>query len=116
MSKYFLLAIILQGCPWSMKAQKLLLENNYNCEIQEITYEQKDNWKEKMNTFPQIYLKKHNSKGSTLIGGFTELNNMHNVIKKSKSRNACEKELKKTFPDMKYKKLLRLIELTLKTN
>ena len=82
MEKYYLKAIILQGCPYSNNAVKLLKEHKIISDIEYITYNNKELYKtDKIQTFPQIYLKKYNSKGNLLLGGYNDLNNFISTFK-----------------------------------
>jgi hypothetical protein len=76
MEKYYLKAIILQGCPYSNNAVKLLKEHKIISDIEYITYNNKELYKtDKIQTFPQIYLKKYNSNQHLLLGGHDDLSN-----------------------------------------
>jgi hypothetical protein len=112
MSKYYLYAVILDGCPFSMNALKLL--NTYpkiNKSITIINQDEKNKYKtEQINTFPQIYLKKYDSKGSLLIGGYTELTNMFNTFHYKYNINDVNDFIKKNNLWSR-KALLRFIEL-----
>ncbi len=76
-SDYYIYSVILKGCPYSEAAHTFLNSyNNIKKEFSFINQDDKEKFKtDKINTFPQIYLKKHNSNGSHLIGGYTEIKN-----------------------------------------
>lgn len=74
MSDYYIKAIMLEGCQYSINAKKLLEKHNINAEIININYNEKENYKtSEIKTFPQIYLCKYNNKGTQLLGGYTDL-------------------------------------------
>lgn len=96
---YYIKAIILDGCPYSIQANNLLEINKIPFKKTMVTYGNKDNFKSsEIQTFPQIYLKKIGSKGSLLLGGYDDLkfsidlfknqklneNNINNFINKYK--------------------------------
>jgi len=112
MNNYYLYCIILKGCPYSQLASDLLNNNNIKqTKMNIINRDEMDKYKtEKINTFPQIYLKKKNSKGSLLIGGYTELKSIFDKFYK----NTLNKSQIKEFYDKNKwskKSTLRLIEL-----
>jgi hypothetical protein len=68
-----------------------------------------------INTFPQIYLKKDNSIGSLLIGGYEDLDFIIDTLKKYKDLNKLSKILNKRYNNKWSKKaIFRLIELFIK--
>ena len=74
MSDYYITAILLEGCKYSINAKQLLENNNINAEIINVNQNNKENYKtNEIKTFPQIYLCKYNNKGTQLLGGYTEL-------------------------------------------
>jgi hypothetical protein len=81
MDKYFLKLILLKECFYSKAAHKLSQTYKLPVEINWINQTNKENYKtEQINTFPQIYLKKKNSNGSLLLGGYQELENCINIF------------------------------------
>jgi glutaredoxin len=113
MSKYYLHAVVLEGCPYSNNAVKLL--NNYNNikkNITTIQYNEKEKFKtNEINTFPQIYLKKNNSNGNLLLGGYSELKDfVDNFQNKKYDENSLNNFINKNNKWSK-KATLRLIEL-----
>lgn len=108
MSGYYLYAIVLESCPYSDAAVKLL-QHNKNIKIQSITRDVKEKYKtDKIQTFPQIYLKRHNHNGSLLIGGYSDISEIYTkfrnkYIKEDVNNYLAESKLKK-------KTLLRIIE------
>ena len=111
MSEYYIKAIILNTCTYSMQAKLLLEKHNINTEFHYINYNEKDKYKtEFINTFPQIYLNKNNNKGNLLLGGYTDLYNFIQKFKNTKLEKENINEFIKTYKWSK-KATLRLIEL-----
>ena len=113
MTNYYLHAVILAGCPYSLAAYELL-NNKPNIKIKftHINYENKDNYKTSdIQTFPQIYLKKNNTNGSLLIGGYNELKNMFNSFYKERYSSDKVNNYIKDNKNWSKKSLLRFIEL-----
>ena len=78
---YFLKIFLLKDCPYSIAA-KDLLQNIKNLNITNVNHNEKEKYKTKLiSTFPQIYLKKKNSKGSLLLGGYSDLKFVLDLIK-----------------------------------
>lgn len=76
MSKYYIKAIILNGCPYSKNAEVLLKSNSIPSDINYINHSEKNTFKSDLiSTFPQLYLKKYNKNGNLLLGGFNDLDN-----------------------------------------
>ena len=114
---YFLKIIALENCGFSKKALDLLINNNIEHELVTINYNDKEKFKtNNINTYPQIYLMKKNSKGHLLLGGYDKLNNFINVFKdiKNKDNLSNEKEnFMKNNINWSNKATLRLIKLVL---
>ena len=112
MSNYYLYCVILEDCPFSIEAKKLLdSHNKFKKEINIIKYNDKEKYKtELINTFPQIYLKKYGSKGSQLIGGYTDIQYIFNKFYGKYNNNEVESFLTNNKSWSK-KGFLRLIEL-----
>jgi hypothetical protein len=95
-----------------MQAEKLL--NSYNKlkkNIITIPYSDKEKYKtSEINTFPQIYLKKNNSNGNLLLGGYSDLKDFYDKFynKQYSQNNVSEFIDKKKWSK---KATLRLIEL-----
>jgi glutaredoxin len=70
----------LEGCPYSMNAEKLLKNNNIDFNLIKVSYDEKDHYKQlnKMNTFPQIFLETNQE--NIKIGGYSDLNDIYNTI------------------------------------
>lgn len=92
----------LEGCPYSIKAEKLL--NKYNPKIIKVTHNDKEQIKRQNNmpTFPQIFLEDSNEK--IKIGGLDDtVNLLRKIFNKQEieySKNESEK-LKKFFLNIK---------------
>ena len=111
MSGYFVKAILLDGCPYSQSAHQLLKIHNIPSKIITVNQDNKAIYKtENINTFPQIYLNKYNSKGSLLLGGNDELSDFITNFKGHKySEENVEKYMRKH--NWSKKAILRLIQL-----
>lgn len=112
MRDYYLYAIVLEGCGYS-NAAKELLQNNKNAEIFPITQDVKEKYKTNLiQTFPQIYLKRRNSKGSLLIGGYSDILNLYTLFRGKYLKEDVNKHLnEQTGTKINKKTLLRIIEL-----
>lgn len=116
MDKYFIKAILLEGCSYSNAAYQLLKTHQLPTDITWVNQSNKENYKtDQINSFPQIYLKKINSNGSLLLGGYQELENSINTfygqkISESNINNWMEKKL------WSKKSTLRLVQLINKIN
>jgi glutaredoxin len=113
MSNYYIYAVLLQGCQYSNKARELLDNNNIKNIVEIVTRENKEKFKmENYSTYPQIFLRKENSKESLFFGGYTDLQNFIDIIK----NNQYELEdyiinFQKNYNGWSRKAILRLIEL-----
>jgi glutaredoxin len=108
---YSIKAILLDDCSYSIAAKELLTNLNINHKAINITRDEMDKYiTSDIDTFPQIYLKKQNSKGNLLLGGYDDLNNF---IQLFKSQKINEKNIKEFMIKYKWSKksVLRLIEL-----
>ena len=111
-SDYYLYCVILKNCPYSEAAFSLL--NSYNNIKKEFTFVEQNNKEiyktEQIKTFPQIYLKKYNSNGTQLIGGYSNIKNMFDQF-----YGNYDKKILRIFLDenksWSKKTTLRLIEL-----
>ena len=115
-NNYYIYSVILNKCPYSEAGEKLISSfKDIKKEFTYIDHDEKENYKTNMiSTFPQIYLKKENCKGTFLIGGYSDFKNIVDIF--------YHKNIEKTFKndistfinqDQKWtrKLLLRLIEL-----
>jgi len=74
MNNYYIKAVLLENCSYSKKASNLLKEHNIEHIQVDVDTNTKDNYKTPfINTFPQIYLCKHNTLGTQLLGGHDDL-------------------------------------------
>ena len=105
MGNYKLRFIGLNGCPYSIAAEKLIKDNK-NVEITWIQQKDKHIYKnEQIQTFPQIYLKKNDQE--ILLGGYEDLKNAIDKLK----NNFNIEEFQKTYINFNKKKTLRLAQL-----
>ena len=109
---YYLQLISLKDCPYSEAAQSLLKDNNINHKLVLVNRNEKDKFKtDNISTFPQIYLKKENSNGSVLIGGYDLIKEYYDSANSTKNLDKLKKLIKKNSPDMSEKSVLRFIQL-----
>jgi len=89
MNNYYLHSIILKNCPHSIAAYQLLKNiHNNKSQITIVDINDKEKYKtDNIQTFPQIYLKRQNRKGSLLIGGNDELQKLFKLFHKTKYPN-----------------------------
>ncbi len=111
MSNYYIKAVILDSCPYSIAAKKLIENNNINNEMIIIDSSNKENYKtELISTFPQIYLERKHRKGSLLLGGYSDLKSFFDKFKSQKLNDNNVKEFCNKYNWSK-KATLRFIEL-----
>ena len=113
MRDYYLYAIVLEGCGFSNAAIELLQPNitNKTAEIFPIRQDVKETYKTKLiQTFPQIYLKRRNSNGSLLIGGYNDILNLYTLFRGKYLKEDVNKYLNEQT-NINKKALLRIIEL-----
>lgn len=76
MSNYYIKAIMLENCPYSIAADELLKNHKIPNKTTWITQNEKNNYvTDLIDTYPQIYLKKYNSNQHLLLGGYDDLSN-----------------------------------------
>lgn len=104
----------IENCFYSTSALKLLKNVNHKKIL--VPYDKKHLYKSKLiDTFPQIYLKKDDSVGSLLIGGYDDLIFIINTLKKNKDLNKIKKILNNKYKNKwSNKAILRMIELFIK--
>ena len=108
---YYLKLIFLNNCPYSEAAKELILNNKIKSKIIKVEQNEKEKFKtDKINTFPQIYLEKKNSKGSQLIGGYDIFKEIYDAVKSNSSLNSIKDKITNKI-NISNKSLLRLIEL-----
>ena len=82
MNNYYIKAFLLENCPYGALAEELLKKNNIPYKKIMINKKNSELYKSKLiNTFPQLYLKKKNTSGNLLLGGYTELKTFINDFK-----------------------------------
>lgn len=109
MSNYYLHSVILKNCPYSNAAHELL---NNSSEFTFVDHNNKDKYKnDNISTFPQIYLKRKDSNGSLLIGGYDNIKELHDLFHKKKYSETNINEFLKNNTNWTRKGLLRFIEL-----
>jgi len=107
---YYIEIYVIDNCGFSENALKSLKKINH--EVIKVDYNKKYIYKNNdINTFPQIFLKKNNSKGSLLLGGNDDLQYIVNTIE---NNNDPYKNLKNKYNSWSKKAILRLIELFIK--
>lgn len=111
MSDYHIKAVILDGCSYSIGAKELLQNHKIKTNFVDVSQSEKDKFKTNMiDTFPQVYLQKNNSKGSLLLGGYTDLKKFIDTFKAQKYN---ENNVNYFINEKKWSKkaVLRLIQL-----
>ena len=112
MSNYYLQTTILENCPYGTATLELLNKHNIKTNIISVNQNNKDNYKtEAIQTFPQVYLKKKNSNGSLLLGGYDAL---ESFIEKFKLQSYSKKNIDQFIENNKMwsrKATLRFIEM-----
>ena len=108
---YYIKIISLEGCPYSISAENLLTNMKIKHNLIRIKYNDCDKYiTDDIQTFPQIYLKKNNSKGSLLLGGYDDLKYSIDLFKGQKLNDNNINNFMKKYNWSK-KSVLRLIEL-----
>ena len=111
MSDYSLKLILLQNCGYSIAANELIQSHKIPSQTQWISSSEKELYiTDKIQTYPQIYLNKFNSKGNLLLGGYTDLKSFIDTFKGSKLLDSNVNEFMKKYKWSK-KSTLRLIQL-----
>lgn len=111
MNKYYIMIILLKECYYSTSAYNLLISNNIPCQFIHIDVNDADKYKTKfISTFPQIYLKNREKKGSLLLGGYNDLNIFIQNFKNQKLDNTKINLFREKYKWSK-KATLRLIQL-----
>ncbi len=108
--KYKLKVIVLEHCPYSIAAAELL--NNYNIPFEKILVNQnnKEKFKTKeIATFPQIYI--INKKEQILLGGYSDLEEIIDIINSSKDLGKIKEKLSKKYSNKNLKIILRIVEI-----
>ena len=108
---YYLKAIMLDNCPYSINANNLIDIHKIRSKIINVNNENKHIYKtDTYDTFPQIYLEKDGKPGSLLLGGY---NNLYDFIMNFKGKKYSEENVKEFMDKSKWSKkaTLRLIQL-----
>ena len=106
--KYKLKVIVLENCPYSIAAAELL--TNYNIPFEKILIKQNNKEKFKtseISTFPQVYM--INNKDQILLGGYSDLEEIVDIINSSKNLDKIKEKLSKKYSN--YRIILRIIEI-----
>ena len=112
MNNYYLKTIILENCPYSIAANNLLKNFNINHKSIIINQYEKDNYKtSNIETYPQIYLNKYNSKDNLLLGGYSDLKYVFDLFKNKKYLNQNVNLFLKKYNWWSKKAVLRLVQL-----
>lgn len=108
---YYIHTVLLDGCQYSISAKNLLDKYNINYKATNVNHTNKDLFKtDNLQTFPQIFLKKHNNNGSVLLGGYSNLNDLFGMFYKQKLDNNKLSLVQNKY-NMSKKAVLRLISL-----
>jgi glutaredoxin len=112
MSNYYLQTTILENCPYGNATLKLLNDHNIKTDTITVNQNNKENYKtDSIQTFPQIYLKKKNSKGTLLLGGYDDLVSFINKFKLQSYSKENIDEFVKNNKNWSRKATLRFIEM-----
>ena len=108
--KYELKVVVLENCPYSIAAAELLTNHKIKFKKILVNHETKYKYKtEQISTFPQIYLL--NNKVEILLGGYSDLEDIINIINSSDKLETIKKKLNKKYLLFDKKTNLRLIEI-----
>ena len=116
-NEYFINVIVLENCPYSIKAEQILNHYKIKHDIIRVNHNNKYKYKnDSINTFPQIYLKKRNHNGNLLIGGYNHLKSLIETFKNNKYTDSTINEYINnneyiTQNNITIKLLLKLINL-----
>ena len=113
---YYFKLVSLENCPYSMASEDLFINNKIKHELVKVKQNEKLKYKtEKINTFPQIYLKKKYSNGSLLIGGYDDIKEYYDLINSTNQNSKTIKKFKdlldKKIENISDKSVLRIIQL-----
>jgi len=85
---YYIHTVLLKDCPYSNSAKNLLDKYNIKYTNTIVNHNNKDSFKiDTLQTFPQVFLKKQNNKGSVLLGGYSNLDELFVMFYKQKLDN-----------------------------
>jgi glutaredoxin len=103
--------IVLENCPYSISASELL--TNYKIKFDKIMVNNNNKHKyktDKISTFPQIYMI-NQDKEEILLGGYSDIEEIINIINSNTNINAIKKEIKTKYSYINNKQILRIIEI-----
>jgi glutaredoxin len=110
--KYVLKVIVLENCPYSIAAAEML--TNYNIKFKKILVNQETKHKyktEQISTFPQIYLINKDTENNKLLGGYSNLEEIINIMNSSTKLETIKNKLNKKYLLFDKKSILRIIEI-----
>lgn len=111
LSNYYIKAIVLEQCSYSLEATKLLNNHKINHEIVIVNNNNKELFKtNNIQTFPQLYLMRKNRKGHLLLGGYNDMADFIQNFKLQQINNNKIDNFMRKYNWSK-KSVLRLIEL-----
>jgi len=106
--------IVLDGCPYCIATEELLKNKNVQYDLIRVNQKNKEKFKnDEIQTFPQIYLIKKNSNGKLLLGGYTDLKKVLEILE-HKNLDKTIKDFQKYYPNWSKKAILRLAEIIIK--
>jgi glutaredoxin len=115
--KYKLKVIVLENCPYSIAAIELLTNHNIPFNKILVTQNNKHKYKTaKISTFPQIYMINKSEKEELLLGGYSDIEEIINIINDYNPKDSNFDDIKKKLK-IKYSKtindklILRIIEI-----
>ena len=116
MSNYYIFAVLLENCSYSINARKLLETNNINHRVQDVSYKDKEKFKkEDYDYYPHIYLRKNNSTESLFLGGYNDLEDFIKIFKNNEYNNDNINNFNKKYYWWSKKAILRFIQLVNET-
>jgi glutaredoxin len=82
---YYIHTVLLENCPYSNSSKILLDKYNIKYTNTIVNHSNKELFKtDKLQTFPQVFLKKVNNKGSVYIGGYNDFDELFRMFYKQK--------------------------------
>ena len=108
---YYIHVVLLENCPYSISAKKLL--DKYNIKYNHVMVNHNDKEKYKTNilqTFPQVFLKKDNHNGSVYLGGYDNLDELFKMFYKQKLDSTKIESIQNKYKIAK-KSVLRMVGL-----
>lgn len=112
---YSLKVLVLDGCPYCDNLIKLLDSNNIKTKYIVIPWNEKDKYKNSsIDTFPQVYMVKDIDDTGVLIGGYSDVKNIIDLIE-GRDLDSIKKIISSKYSILSNKKQLRLIKVFTKT-